>query len=55
MTGGVADVAAGGGGGVRVRLMSLVRAVWLSCQASVVLVMLMVACWRLVPVVVLRW
>ena len=39
---------------VMVRLMPLVRAVWLSCQASVVLVRLMVVCWRLVPVVVLR-
>ena len=40
---------------VMVRLMSLVRAVWLSCQASVALVTLMVVCWQLVPVVVLRW
>ena len=40
---------------VMVRLMLLVRAVWLSCQASVALVTLMVVCWRLVPVVVLRW
>ena len=40
---------------VTVRLMPLVRAVWLSCQASVALVTLMVVCWRLVPVVVLRW
>ena len=38
---------------VTVRLMRLVRAVWLSCQASVALVMLMVVCWRLVPVVML--
>ena len=40
---------------VTVHLMTLVRAVWLSCQASVALVTLMVVCWRLVPVVVLRW
>ena len=40
---------------VTVRLMPLVRAVWLSCQASVELVTLMVVCWGLVPVVVLRW
>ena len=40
---------------VTVRLMPLVRAVWLSCQASVALVTLMVVCWRLVPLVVLRW
>ena len=40
---------------VTVRLMPLVRATWLSCQASVALVMLMVVCWRLVPLVVLRW
>ena len=40
---------------VTVRLMPLVRAVLLSCQASVALVTLMVVCWRLVPVVVLRW
>jgi hypothetical protein len=36
-------------------LMSLVRAVWLLCQASVALVTLMVVSWRMVPVVVLRW
>ena len=40
---------------VTVRLMPLVRAVWLSCQALVVLVMLIVVCWRFVPVMVLRW
>ena len=40
---------------VTVRLMALVRAVLLSCQASVALVTSMVVCWRLVPVVVLRW
>ena len=40
---------------VMVGLMPLVRAVWLSCQALVALVTLMVVCWRLVPVVVLRW
>ena len=40
---------------VTVRLMPLVRPVWLSCQASVALVTLMVVCWRLVPSVVLRW
>ena len=40
---------------VTVRLMPLVRAVWLSCQASVALVTLMVVCQRLMPVVVLRW
>ena len=38
-----------------VRLMPLVRAVWLSCQASVAFVMLMGVCWRSVPVVVLRF
>ena len=40
---------------VTVRLMLFVRAVWLSCQASVALVTVMVVCWGLVPVVVLRW
>ena len=40
---------------VTVRLMLLVRAVWLLCQASVALVTVMVVCWGLVPVVVLRW
>ena len=40
---------------VTVRLMPLVRAVWLSCQTSVALVTLMVVCRRLVPLVVLRW
>ena len=40
---------------VTVRLMPLVRAVWLLCQASVALVMVMVVCWGLMPVVVLRW
>ena len=40
---------------VTARLVPLVRAVWLSCQASVALVTLMVVCWRFVPVVVLRW
>ena len=39
---------------VTVRLMPMVRAVWLSCQASVALVTLMVVCGRLVLVVVLR-
>ena len=40
---------------VTVRLMPLVRAVWLLCQASVALVTVMVVCWGLVPVVALRW
>ena len=40
---------------VTVRLMPLMRAVWLSCQALVALVTLMMVCWRLVLVVVLRW
>ena len=40
---------------VTVRLMPLVRAVWLSCQASAGLVTLTVVCWGLVPVVVFRW
>ena len=40
---------------VTVRLMPLVRAVWLSCQASVALVTLTVVCWGLVPVAVFRW
>ena len=40
---------------VMIRLMPLVRAVWLSCQVSLALVTLMVLCWGLVPVVVLRW
>ena len=40
---------------VTVRQMPLVRAVWLLCQASVALVTVMVVCWGLVPVVVLRW
>ena len=40
---------------VTIRLMPMVRAVWLSCHASVALVTLMVVCWGLVPVVVLRW
>ena len=39
---------------VTVRLMPLVQAVWLLCQASVAFVYLMVVCWGLVPVVVLR-
>ena len=38
---------------VTVRLMPLVRAVWLSCQASVALVTVMVVRWGLVPVVAL--
>ena len=38
---------------VTVRLMPLVRAVWLLCQASVALVTVMVVCWGLLPVVVL--
>ena len=37
------------------RLMPLVRAVWLLRQASVALVTMMVVCWGLVLVVVLRW
>ena len=40
---------------VTVRLMPLVRAVWLSCQGSVPLVTLMGVCRRLMPVVVVRW
>ena len=40
---------------VFVRLMPLVRTVWLLCQASVVLVTVMVVCWGLVPVGALRW
>ena len=40
---------------VTVRLMPLVPAVWLLCQASVALGTVMVVCWGLVPVVVLRW
>ena len=40
---------------VIVRLMPLVRVVWLLCQASVALVTVMVVRWGLVPVVVLRW
>ena len=40
---------------VTVRLMPLVRAVCLSCQASVAFVTLMVVYWWLAPVVVLRW
>ena len=40
---------------VFVRLMPLVRAVWMLCQASVVLVTVMVVRWGLVPVVALRW
>ena len=36
---------------VTVRLMPLVRAVWLLCQASVALVTVMVVRWGLVPVV----
>ena len=40
---------------VTARLMLLVRAVWLLCQASVALVTLMVVCWWLVSEVVLRW
>ena len=38
-----------------VRLVPLVRAVWLLCQGSVVLVTVMVVRWGLVPVVALRW
>ena len=38
---------------VTIRLMPLVRAVWLLCQASVAFVSLMVVCWGLVLVVVL--
>ena len=40
---------------VMVLLMPWVRAVWLSCQASVALVTLTVVCWGLAPVVVFRW
>ena len=40
---------------VIVRLMPLVRAVWLLCQASVALVTMMVVRWGLVPMVALRW
>ena len=40
---------------VTVGLMPLVGAVWLLCQASMALVTVMVVCWGLVPVVVLRW
>ena len=40
---------------VTVRLMPLVQAVWLSCQASLALVTSIVVCWRFVPVVVFRW
>ena len=40
---------------VTVWLMPLVRAVRLLCQASVALVTVMVVCWGLVPVAVLRW
>ena len=40
---------------VTVRLMPLVRAVWLLCQALVALVTVMVVCEGLMPVVVLRW
>ena len=38
---------------VTVRLMLLVRVAWVSCQASMALVTLMVVCWGLVPAVVL--
>ena len=40
---------------VTVRLVPLVRAVWLLCQGSVALVTLTVVRWGLVPVVALRW
>ena len=40
---------------VTVRLMPLVRAVWLLSQASVALVTVMVVCSGLVAVMVLRW
>ena len=40
---------------VFVRLMPLVRAVWLLCQVSVMLVTVMVVCWGLVLVGALRW
>ena len=40
---------------VGVRLMLLVRAVWLLCQASVALVTMMMVRWGLVLVVALRW
>ena len=42
-------------GSVTVRLMPLVRAVWLWCQASVSLVTVRVVRWGLVPVLALRW
>ena len=40
---------------VFVRLMPLVRAVWLFCQASVALLTMMMVPWGLVLVVALRW
>ena len=40
---------------VTVRLMPLVRAVWLLCQGSVALVTVTVVRWGLVLVVALRW
>ena len=38
-----------------VRLVPLVRAVWLLCQGSVALVTVTVVRWGLVPVVAHRW
>ena len=40
---------------VTVRMVPLVRAVWLLCQGSVALVMVTVVCWGLVPVVAPQW
>ena len=40
---------------VTVRLMLLVRAVWLWCQASMAFVTMTLVCWGLVPVVVFQW
>ena len=40
---------------VTVRLMPLVRAVWLLCHGWVALVTVTVVRWGLVPVVALRW
>ena len=40
---------------VTVRLVPLVRALWLLCQGSVALVTVTVVHWELVPVVALRW
>ena len=40
---------------VTVRLMPLVRGVWLLCRASVALVTVTVVRWGLLPMVGLRW